>query len=84
MYFQHLKPTNKIFMNKNILRTLAAMVLLLPALTKAQDQTYFAAYPALSPDAQTIVFSYDGDIWKVPTKGGVASRLTGMPGEDEP
>ena len=82
MYFQHLKPTNKIFMNKNILRTLAAMVLLLPALTKAQDQTYFAAYPALSPDAQTIVFSYDGDIWKVPTKGGVASRLTGMPGEE--
>ncbi|RZK43728.1 MAG: peptidase S41 [Pedobacter sp.] len=48
----------------------------------ASGQTHFAAYPALSPDAQQIVFSYDGDIWKVPAKGGLASRLTAMPGEE--
>ena len=49
---------------------------------KAQEQTYFAAYPSLTPDAQHIVFTYDGDIWKVPTKGGLASRLTAMPGDE--
>lgn len=69
-------------MNKNILNRLVALLLLLPAFTKAQDQTYFAAYPSLSPDAQNIVFSYDGDIWKVPTKGGLAARITAMPGEE--
>lgn len=69
-------------MKKNIFSTLAAMLMLLPALTKAQESTYFAAYPSLSPDAQTIVFSYDGDIWKVPTKGGLASRITAMAGDE--
>lgn len=61
---------------------LAMGFLLLPSFAKAQNQTYFASYPALSPDAQTIVFSYDGDIWKVPTKGGLASRITAMQGEE--
>jgi Tol biopolymer transport system component/C-terminal processing protease CtpA/Prc len=45
-------------------------------------QTYFAAYPALTPDAQDVVFTYDGDIWKVPTKGGQAARLTAMQGDE--
>jgi len=69
-------------MKKNIFSTLAAMLMLLPFLIKAQESTYFAAYPSLSPDAQTIVFSYDGDIWKVPTKGGLASRITAMAGDE--
>ncbi|MBZ0136464.1 MAG: hypothetical protein K8I27_08845 [Planctomycetes bacterium] len=32
--------------------------------------------PALSPDGATLAFVYDGDIWSVATKGGVARRLT--------
>lgn len=32
--------------------------------------------PALSPDGATLAFIYDGDIWSVSTKGGVARRLT--------
>ncbi len=43
---------------------------------------YFTLDPTLSPDAQTIVFSYDGDLWRVPTVGGVASRLTAMDGDE--
>lgn len=33
-------------------------------------------YPALSPDGQTIVFSYQGDLYKVPAAGGQAIPLT--------
>ena len=38
------------------------------------------AYPSLTPDGQTILFSYEGDIWSVPAAGGTAVRLTAMPG----
>ena len=67
-------------MKKNLLYTIAVMFF--PILTNAQGTTHFAAYPSLSPDAQTIVFSYDGDIWKVPTKGGLAARITAMAGDE--
>ncbi|WP_029275499.1 hypothetical protein [Pedobacter borealis] len=59
-------------MIKSVLKSLATLAFLLSIHSFAQGQTYFATYPALTPDAQTIVFSYDGDIWKVPVKGGVA------------
>lgn len=38
--------------------------------------------PSLSPDGKTIVFSYQGDIWSVPSTGGNAVRLTVHPGYD--
>jgi len=69
-------------MIKKLIRSLTAIASLLPCFAFAQTQTYFASYPALTPDAQTIVFSYDGDIWSVPAKGGVASRITAMQGEE--
>jgi len=33
-------------------------------------------YPAISPDAKTIVFAYKGDLYRVPSDGGVAVPLT--------
>ncbi|HWP30425.1 MAG TPA: S41 family peptidase [Fimbriimonadales bacterium] len=33
-------------------------------------------YPAISPDASKIAFQWRGDIWVVPSSGGVARRLT--------
>ena len=33
-------------------------------------------YPAISPDGLTIVFSYKGDLYTVPSSGGKASVLT--------
>lgn len=48
----------------------------------AQSDVYFASFPTLTPDGATIIFSYDGDLWKVPTAGGVATRLTAMQGNE--
>jgi tricorn protease len=33
-------------------------------------------YPAISPDGQSILFRYEGDIYSVPSKGGLAVPLT--------
>ncbi len=49
--------------------------------TYAQE-TYFTIDPTLTPDGQTILFSYDGDLWKIPSVGGEASRITGMQGHE--
>jgi tricorn protease len=41
---------------------------------------YFILDPTLTPDAKEIVFSYEGDLWKVPVSGGASMRLTAMEG----
>lgn len=47
-----------------------------------QDEILFTTQPSISPDGSTIVFSYESDLWKVPAKGGMAVRITGMDGEE--
>ncbi|MBU0982659.1 MAG: peptidase S41, partial [candidate division Zixibacteria bacterium] len=42
----------------------------------------YARYPALSPDGGTIAFTYQGDLWTVPSEGGRATRLTVHEAED--
>lgn len=48
----------------------------------AQEKSYFLSSPSLSPDGKTAYFSYDGDIWKVDSNGGNASRITALDGEE--
>lgn len=43
-------------------------------------ETYFLSQPSLTPDGQTVVFSFEGDIWKANIKDGNAVRLTAMQG----
>ncbi|HEY2847583.1 MAG TPA: hypothetical protein VGI80_07175, partial [Pyrinomonadaceae bacterium] len=42
----------------------------------SQDGPLWLRYPAISPDGQTLLFEYKGDIWSVPTAGGNAMPLT--------
>lgn len=60
---------------------LAATALLAPA-AHAQSDASWMRYPALSPDGQTIVFTYQGDLYRVPAAGGVAIPLTTHPAHD--
>lgn len=47
----------------------------------AQDSSpYFTSYPTLTPDGQTLFFSYDGDLWKASANGGTSMRITSMDG----
>ncbi|ABM60941.1 S41 family peptidase [Halorhodospira halophila] len=34
-------------------------------------------FPSISPDGEKLVFSWGGDLWRVPAEGGTATRLTG-------
>lgn len=42
----------------------------------AQESPLWMRYPSISPDGQTIVFSYKGDLYRVPANGGAATPLT--------
>ncbi len=51
------------------------MLTLFSLTTLAEDSPY-VRYPDINSDASQIAFSYQGDIWTVPTEGGKATRLT--------
>ncbi len=59
-------------------------LLLLMVMGRAVEATdlYFPTKPSLTPDGSTIYFAYEGDIWKVPTSGGTAVRVTAMDGSE--
>ncbi len=50
--------------------------LLLAIGATAQNNPLWMRYSAISPDGQTIAFSYKGDLFTVPTSGGAARQLT--------
>jgi len=61
---------------------LAFLFMVLIAMAAPATEIRFLKQPALTPDGQKIVFSYDNDLWIVSSTGGVAYRLTGMPGAE--
>ena len=60
-------------MNKLILATLLGADGLA---AQAQDNPLWMRHPAISPNGKTIAFSYQGDIFTVPSSGGTAKQIT--------
>jgi tricorn protease len=64
----------------NRLSILAAFLLLPLQFLFSAEEGRFMRYPAIHKNL--IVFTYEGDLWSVPSSGGVASRLTSYPGDE--
>jgi tricorn protease len=62
------------------LKKLLLAALLYSTSLSAQDNNYFLSQPSLTPDGQTVVFCYEGDLWKAKLSDGQAVRLTAMKG----
>jgi len=59
--------------SKSRLLTLAALI---PFVMAFSQNPLWMRYPAISPDGKAIIFSYRGDLFKVPASGGTALPLT--------
>ena len=65
---------------KRILLTLTLAITMISGM--AQERPLWMRFCAISPNGQTIVFSYKGDLYTVPVTGGTAHQLTTNPAYD--
>ena len=65
-------------MRKTLLLALSCWLYL--GVCAQKSEAYFLSNPCLTPDGQTVVFSFEGDLWKAGIKDGQAVRLTAMQG----
>lgn len=71
-----MKRTSIFFLLASLLYTMPALSASLFPQANELNAPKWARYPAISPDGQQIVFTYKGDLYKVATSGGAATRLT--------
>lgn len=71
-------------MHKTLIRLLlgSTLMLLLKLPLVAERNPLWLRYPSISPDGKEIAFTFQGDIYKVSSRGGVATRLTTHPSYD--
>jgi tricorn protease len=58
----------------------AAFFLFSISLSAQNIEAYFLSNPCLTPDGQSAIFSFEGDLWKADLRTGQAARLTAMQG----
>jgi len=46
------------------------------------EETVYRARPSFSPDGEELLFSSEGDLWRIPIKGRTPFRITSGPDED--
>ncbi|MEI6475155.1 MAG: hypothetical protein WCO75_07160, partial [Planctomycetota bacterium] len=62
---------------------IAASILAIFAVPYAgADTVDLPRYPSTSPDGNVVLFSWRGDLWKCPSTGGGALRLTSNPANE--
>lgn len=61
---------------------IAMLVLATSTQLLAGESMRLASDPGLSPDGTKLAFAYAGDIWIVPTAGGMATRFSSHPAEE--
>ncbi|MFI5129939.1 MAG: S41 family peptidase [Chitinophagales bacterium] len=59
--------------------TIATLIFSIQSIAQ-NSSAYFLSNPCLTPDGQTVIFSFEGDLWKANSRDGQASRLTAMQG----
>lgn len=62
------------------LSAILAALLLFLSVHAQNNSAYFLSTPCPTPDGQTVIFSFEGDLWRSDIKNGQASRLTAMEG----
>ncbi|MBU1014104.1 MAG: peptidase S41 [Bacteroidetes bacterium] len=65
---------------RKILFLLSLFIMICGSSLAENEGPFFISEPTLSPDASTIIFVYENDLWKVNVSGGSASRLTALEG----
>src|SRR5437762_2455964 len=74
------RPTPSIHLAMRPFLALAALLAAAAPVAAQQPSLGYYRYPAIS--GNTIVFTAEGDLWRVPINGGVAQRLTSAQGEE--
>lgn len=54
--------------------------LFFPLLVSAQQSLHFTSTPAVSPDGQEVIFSYNNNLWKSSINGGLSYQITSLQG----
>lgn len=67
---------------RSFLLILLSFLFVNSAFSFQNNTPFFTTHPTITPDGQTIIFSYESDLWQVPAEGGTAIRLTAMDGEE--
>ena len=64
------------------MKRIIAVFLLLWGVIASAENVSWLRYPAISPDGESVVFSFKGDLYLVDSQGGEAVQLTSNPSYD--